>query len=316
METGIKNCIVVTFMIFCNLVAAQEKKINKEILDGSCQCIRKIDVNLSKASKNDSIKKCITTSIIFDQTKQQMLGIKSTVDSLLAFQKDTTLPGKNMVILVDKDYDEIQKQLMSDCPSLKEMIAIDNDKHKNSMSDKKKALEFYNDAEQYFNNEEYDQALVRYNKAVQADPDFAFAWDNLGICYRKLKRYQQAIECYNKSLALDPKGTVPLMNMAVAYDLMNDKPSAISTYKRFIKIHPEDPEGFYGISRLRNQTGDYANALEDALNAYTLYDKISSPYKEDALNVMREIVSNLKNEGKISIYNTFADKYGLTKIKE
>lgn len=119
-----------------------------------------------------------------------------------------------------------------------------------------------------------------------------------------------------KSLALDPKGTVPLMNMAVAYDLMNDKASAIATYNQFIAIHPDDPEGYYGISRLKNQTGDYANALEDALKAYTLYDNISSPYKEDAINVIREIVSNLKKEGKTAIYNTFAEKYGLTKIKE
>jgi cytochrome c-type biogenesis protein CcmH/NrfG len=37
------------------------------------------------------------------------------------------------------------------------------------------------------------------------DPEFAFAWDNLGISYRRLNNYDKAIDAYSKSIAIDPK---------------------------------------------------------------------------------------------------------------
>ena len=106
------------------------------------------------------------------------------------------------------------------------------------------------------------------------------------------------------------------MNMAVAYNLLGKNKLAIETYEQYIKLHPNDPEGYYGIARLQNFSGDYSNALENVLNAFVLYDNIKSPYTEDALNVIREIVVNLKKEKKINIFNEFAEKHGLEKIKE
>jgi tetratricopeptide (TPR) repeat protein len=50
----------------------------------------------------------------------------------------------------------------------------------------------------------------------QEDPEFAFAWDNLGISQRRLNNYDKAIFAYSKSLAIDPK-LMPLQNIAVAY---------------------------------------------------------------------------------------------------
>ncbi len=318
MKSFLKFVSLSTIALLANHSIAQEKTIKKSIIDDACSCIAKINYNLSKNVKNDSIKSCITSSIVADQTRDYVEQIKKSIDTLKITAKDTVLNigDNNIKIIVDKDYDEIQSQLITDCPELKALLDINNEEHEHSYSNKKKALEFYAEGEKYYNQNKYDLALVEYNKAVKADSKFAFAWDNMGVCYRKLERYKEAINCYQKSLELDPKGTMPLMNMAVAYNLLGDDSMAIQTYTKFIVLHPEDPEGFYGISRIQNATGDYANALENCLKAFQLYDNASSPYKQDALNVLREIVSNLKKDGKISIFNAFAEKYGLEKIKE
>ena len=318
MKSFLKFVAISSVALLANNSIAQEKTINKKIIDDACNCIAKIKYSLSQNVKNDSIKSCITASIIADQTRDYVDKIKKTIDTVKTSQIESALNSgdKNFTIVVDKDFDEIQSQLITDCPQLKAVLDVNNDEHEHSYSNKKKALEFYNEGEKYYNQNKIDLAIVEYNKAVKADPKFAFAWDNLGMCYRKMERYKEAIKCYQKSLELDPKGVMPLMNMAVAYDYLNDSAMAIQTYTQFIVLHPDDPEGFYGISRVQNQTGDYANALENAAKAFQLYDNASSPYKQDALNVLREIVSNLKKEGKISIYNAFAEKYGLDKIKE
>lgn len=305
------------FFLFSLNIFSQEKKINQEILDQSCKCIKKISFALTTNQKNDSIKSCVTSSIIADQTKRVVAEMAIKTDSLKS-DKPTISSSKNVnfEIIADKDYDEIEKKLLNECPYVKELIMSNNERNKNSVTNKKKAMEFYQDGQKYYNEEKYDLALVEYNKAVTKDPKFAFAWDNLGICYRKLNRFKEAIECYKKSLELDPEGVTPLMNMAVAYNLLNLNKEAIDTYQKFIKLHPEDPEGFYGIARLQNSVGDYAAALESAFHAYELYEKNSSPYKQDAINVIKEIVANVKKDEKIDVYNTFADKHGLTKIKE
>lgn len=297
---------------------AQEKTIKKIIIDDACNCIAKINYNLSSNVKNDSIKSCITSSIVADQTREYAAKIKKTIDNVKTDEIVSALNSgdKNITIVIDKDYDEIQSQLIIDCPELKALLDVNNEEHEHSYSNKKKALEFYQEGEKYYNQNKFDLAIVEYNKAVKIDPKFAFAWDNLGMCYRKLERYKEAINCYQKSLELDPKGTMPLMNMAVAYDYLNDSAMAIQTYTKFIVLHPEDPEGYYGISRIQNTTGDYANALENCAKAFELYENASSPYKQDAINVLREIVVNIKKDGKISIFNAFAEKHGLDKIKE
>ena len=308
---------LIFLLLLSNAIFSQDKVIKQEILDESCNCIRKINIDLSNEVKNDSIKSCIVSSIVKDQTNELVQELKKSLDTLSLTAKDTVINQKSSFkIEIDKDYQEIQNALMKECEYLKLVLNVNNEQHKNSYSDNKKAMEYYKEGEKYFNKQQYDLALVEYSKAIKKDDKFAFAWDNLGICYRKLERYKEAIKCYKKSLELDPKGKVPLMNMAVAYNLLGDTKNAIKTYERFIEVHPKDAEGYYGISRLQNFAGEYADALENALKAFVLYDNSSSPYKEDALNVIREIVVNLKKENKIHIFNDFAEKHGIEKIKE
>jgi tetratricopeptide (TPR) repeat protein len=52
---------------------------------------------------------------------------------------------------------------------------------------------------------------------VKIDPNFAYAYDNMGICYRRLEEYDKAIEAYEKSLKIDPYGTMPLQNLGIVY---------------------------------------------------------------------------------------------------
>ncbi|MES2544459.1 MAG: tetratricopeptide repeat protein [Bacteroidota bacterium] len=315
MKKNLKIIIVFTALLSFNFNFSQETEISPKLLDQSCECIKKISLEITTNQKNDSIKSCINVSIMADQIKKVVAEMGKDMEPLKT-NKDTVIGNKSYQIVANENFDDIQKKLFSECPYVKELLMSNNQKNKNSVSNKKKALEFYSEGQKYFNEEKYDLALVEYNKAVKSDPKFAFAWDNMGISYRKLNRYKEAIECYKKSLEFDPKGTTPLMNMAVAYNLLNLNKESIETYQKFLKLYPEDPEGFYGIARIQGVTGDYANALENIFRAYELYEKNSSPYVEDAINVLREIVVNIKKDGKKDIFNKFAEKHGLKKIED
>ena len=51
--------------------------------------------------------------------------------------------------------------------------------------------------------------MKAYEKALEIDPVFAFAWDNLGLTYRRLEKYDLALDAYRKSLELVPNGFMP-----------------------------------------------------------------------------------------------------------
>ena len=303
--------IAIIALLLTTAAYAQDEKIDKAILDESCECIGKIDRRLAKEVKNDSIQSCISGSIIADQIKQLMTQMAGKTDSLLQAKVDTTAPGKTYTIYADKNYSAIQKRLLAECPALKSLMQSNDEQFRNSMSDKKKALGFYNEGDRYYADGKYELAIVEYNKAVKADPKFAFAWDNMGKSYRMLKRYKQAIECYDKSLALDPKGSMPLLNKAFAQTMLEDYEGSVKTFEKMISYYPEDPEGYYGAGRMHFALQHFETALDNIFQAYLLYKQTNSPYIHDAETTINQFYGYMKQNEMLDTFNRVAKKYNI-----
>jgi tetratricopeptide (TPR) repeat protein len=289
-----------------------QDKIDQKILDESCNCIKKIKFILEKEAKIDFINSCITQSILASQMESITKDLSKILESQKGEIKDTTITSnKNINITLDKDFDIIQKILFKDCQSLKALMASNNKESENSVSSKKKALEFYDQGQRYYNQEQYDLAIVQYNKAVKSDPNFAFAWDNLGLCYRKLNRYEEAIKCYKKSLEIEPKGTMPLQNIAVAYDYLKNYKAASETYLKLIAVTPDDAEGYYGAGNSFFSNQEFEKGLDYMFQAYLIYKKTNSPYIHDSETLISNYYNFLKQNNQIDLFNKVATKYNI-----
>lgn len=281
---------------------AKENKI-KLLAEEACNCAKEISVTLPKDTIVSKINTCITSKILMDQMKSVFAGIDEKAEK----ESDTTQvitekKEKNIVIYADENFDEIQAYLLSNCAAVKVLMGSDNKELKYSMSKNEKALKFYKEGQDYDNLKQFDRAVASYKKAVEADPKFAFAWDNLGVGFRKLGKYKEAIKCYKKSLALDPDGKTPLMNTGVAYMLLEDYKSASKAYADFIKRHPEDPEGYFGASKCFYIIEDYAKGVDYMFKAYKIYADTKSPYLSDARQVIGVYYNDLEEKGKLDIF--------------
>jgi Tfp pilus assembly protein PilF len=64
----------------------------------------------------------------------------------------------------------------------------------------------------------WKEATYRWEKAVQTDPTYAAAWNNLAIGYEHEGRFDDARKSYEKAVALDPKNILIRQN----YDLFKE----------------------------------------------------------------------------------------------
>lgn len=282
----------------------------KKLSDNACECAREISTFQVKDSIISQINSCISAEIMKDQMTK-LLGNLQKAEEDSAETKSDTVKERTIKIYAKQNFEEIQAYMLKNCPSVKTLMSAYDVKGKKSMSTNKKALEYYQEGQDYSAREQYDLAIVSYNKAVKKDPEFAFAWDNLGISYRKRGNFKEAIKCYEKSLEIDPNGAVPLQSMAVAYGLMNDFKKSAEVYDRFIKLHPEDPEGYFGSGRASYLAGDYSKGVDNMFKAYKIYLETESPYVNDAQQVLASFYTDLKEKGKFEIFEEAAKNNGI-----
>jgi Tfp pilus assembly protein PilF len=64
----------------------------------------------------------------------------------------------------------------------------------------------------------WNEALYRWQKAVEIDPTYAAAWNNLAIAYEHEGKFEDAKKAYEKALELDPKNLMIRQN----YDLFKE----------------------------------------------------------------------------------------------
>ena len=64
----------------------------------------------------------------------------------------------------------------------------------------------------------WNEALYRWQKAVELDPTYAAAWNNLAIAYEHEGRFEDAKKAYEQALQLDPKNLMIRQN----YDLFKE----------------------------------------------------------------------------------------------
>jgi tetratricopeptide (TPR) repeat protein len=141
--------------------------------------------------------------------------------------------------------------------------------------------------------------LSYFEAAVAADPKFAFAWDNVGVCSRRLGKLDEALTAYNKSLEIDPKGVTPLHNIPVVYEFQKNFDKAIEAYQNILHFYPDDPEAYYGEGRIYAFFKiDLEKALQNLCKAYNIYTNTNSPYRVDAEKNINYIHGKMKAEDK------------------
>ena len=89
-----------------------------------------------------------------------------------------------------------------------------------------------------------DETAITYlKKAIEADPEYCAAWNNLGAAYLQLDRTELAIEQFIKAIEVDPHAAKPQLNLANAYIRQQLYADAVRAARRGIDLDRGDPSG-------------------------------------------------------------------------
>ena len=113
---------------------------------------------------------------------------------------------------------------------------------KKTNSANKQAQKAYEQANQSISEKLYDKAISELNQAISLDPNFLFAYQQLGDLYRKSGKYSNALNNYQRVLSIDPE------------------------------FHPLT---YFGIAESELNTGNYAKAIEH-FNKYLTYPGLNT----------------------------------------
>jgi len=291
------------------------QELLKEFSNNACKCADSVSTfNKSKKAIAAEIHSCIDKQVSAYQMVTQLAAIKDIKKAAGSNNKITvnldTNPNSQEY---KKHYYQLERYLMNNCNSVKDKMAVNDEVNDKSLSSNPEALKYYNQALDVTQKGDYGKAIDYYKKAVVFDPEFTFAYDNMGICYRRLEKYDEAIEAYEKSLKINPNGSMPLQNIAVAYIYKQQYKKAVKAYERLAELQPENPEAFFGIGNLyATSLFDYEKALDNLCQAYNIYIEQKSPYRSDAEKLIQGVYLEMKKQGKEELFKQILKKHNIS----
>ena len=100
------------------------------------------------------------------------------------------------------------------------------------------ANSLYREGRQYAEQERFADAVPLFDQAIQANPNFALAYNARCYAYLRLKQYDRAIEDCSQAIKLDPSYANAYQNRGVALHYKGDKAAANEDFKRVSALQP------------------------------------------------------------------------------
>jgi tetratricopeptide (TPR) repeat protein len=111
----------------------------------------------------------------------------------------------------------------------------------------------YNQAHDLMKTGKHKEAIILFEKALKAKPDFVEAYNQLGICYDELKQYDLALATYAKGLKVDASNGNIYFNRANTYKTLGSVELAQGDYLTALKLNPDKTMAYYSIAKMHAQ---------------------------------------------------------------
>jgi tetratricopeptide (TPR) repeat protein len=142
----------------------------------------------------------------------------------------------------------------------------------------KETSSIVNNGLQYFENGDYNNARILFDKAIEAKPDDPVAYNYKADTYFKDGHFEKAIEWYDKALKINPHYLDVLKDKGLCFDKLGKYGEALACFNLALEISPRSAQNLHykasilsKLSRYNEATMCYDQALEIEPNNFDIY---------------------------------------------
>jgi tetratricopeptide (TPR) repeat protein len=129
--------------------------------------------------------------------------------------------------------------------------------------------------------DDYARAAPFFEKAAQADPDYAEAWYQAGFCYGMMNKHADALRATRQAAKLRPDWAQAQINIGASSYALGQYKDAAEAYKQAAKLDPGNAEIQYSLGLTLNKL----NRTDEEILAY----KRTVALKQDHTNALERL---------------------------
>src|SRR5262245_62084218 len=166
-----------------------------------------------------------------------------------------------------------------------------------------KAVQSFRDGLSFLSKDDCEKALPYFEKAVEADSNYAEAWAQSGFCNEKLGKHAEALDASKKAVNLRPSSE-SYFNIGLASFYLKQYKEAAEGYRQSIKLDPYNgADAYYALGLVYRDWGkadEEIQAYKAAIRLrpdYTVaYERLGSRYLRskkfnEAVEIFRQLAA-------------------------
>lgn len=145
--------------------------------------------------------------------------------------------GQNLNFAVPAE--RISQLKVSDVQTFSSLVA-ETQKNKRSSAER-----LYSQGLAQLSRDDYARALPYFEKAAEADPNYAEAWYQAGYCYGALNRHAEALKASRIAAKLRPEWSATFINIGASSYALGVYKDAVDAYRQAIRLDDSNAETQY-----------------------------------------------------------------------
>ena len=200
---------------------------------------------------------------------------------------------KNQMDIRVKNYTE-QYSKTRQMEEVKDILPIINsaeEKYEEDM-EKKPELNFWEyffRADRKYIEGDFSGAIQDYSKAIDLNPNYAFAYFTRCISYAALKQYERAIQDYDKAIELNPNYADAYNNRSNCYLSKHELEKALEDCNKALQLSPNYPEFHHTLASVylaleqdQNAVDSFTKAIEQFIETNRSAKNLITTYRDRA----------------------------------
>jgi tetratricopeptide (TPR) repeat protein len=218
-----------------------------------------------------------------EEFKKKITELEKTIAEYKSKLKYKDEESNETIIQLEKSLKEKEKLLINWEKEFENYRSSKDTKPmaKTLLDDKKKKAEAIKWANKAYDESDYNLKIEYYSKAIELDPQYAYAYINRGTVHSHLKEHQKAIADYNKAIELDTQKVLAYIYRGTVYSRLKEHQKAIADYNKAIELDTQNASAYLNLAELKIINGKY----EDAAKVITMATQYAQDIEDKAVQL-------------------------------